>query len=75
MQLRDTTVWEMVKRGTKKIIMETTSVKFWGACFVGYLNYHIVIKKNEFDLFGMGAFLVLLGIREASDLIAAKKNP
>jgi len=72
MQLKETTVWEVINRGTKKIIMETTSVKFWGACFIGYLNYDIVVKKGAFDTFGIFAFLLLLGIREASDWLGKR---
>jgi hypothetical protein len=72
MQLKEMTVFEVVKRGIKKMIMETTSVKFWGAVFVGYLNYRIVIEKNSFDIFGMFSFLALLGIREAADYLGKK---
>lgn len=74
MNLKETTVGEVIKRGTKKMIMETTSVKFWGAVFVGYLNYTIVLKKDSFDIFGMFSFLALLGIREAADYLG-KKTP
>jgi len=72
MQLKDMTVWDVIKRGAKKVILETTSVKFWGACFMGYLNYDIVMKKQAFDIFGIFAFLALLGIREAADYLGKK---
>lgn len=73
MNLKEVTVREVIRRGTKKIIMETTSIKFWGAVFVGYLNYKIVLEKGSFDIFGMFSFLALLGIREAADYLG-KKN-
>ena len=72
MQLKEMSVGDIIKRGTKKVILETTSVKFWGACFIGYLNYDIVMKKGAFDTFGIFAFLLLLGIREASDWLGKK---
>lgn len=72
MNLKEVTVGEVIKRGTKKMIMETTSVKFWGAVFLGYLNYIIVIEKEAFDIFGMFSFLALLGIREAADYLGKK---
>jgi hypothetical protein len=72
MELKEMSVWDVIKRGTKKIILETTSVKFWGACFIGYLNYDIVMKKGAFDTFGIFAFLALLGIREAADYLGKK---
>lgn len=72
MQLKEMSVGDIIKRGTKKVILETTSVKFWGACFIGYLNYDIVMKKGAFDTFGIFAFLALLGIREAADYLGKK---
>lgn len=65
-------LWDVMKRGAKKVIIETTSVKFWGTCFIGYLNYDIVVRKGAFDTFGIFAFLLLLGIREASDWLGKK---
>jgi hypothetical protein len=74
MQIKEMTVWDVFKRGLKKVIIECASVKFWAAIFVGYANWHIIKSKDEFDLFGMGAFLVLLGIREAADLLQRKQG-
>lgn len=68
------TVGDVVKHGTKKVTLEMSSVKFWAAIFLGYLNYHIVITTGKFDLFGMMALLTLLGIREAADYLG-KKQP
>ncbi len=72
MQLKEMSVLDVIKRGIKKTITELTSVKFWGACFIGYLNYDIITKKSAFDSFGILAFLLLLGIREAADLMGKK---
>lgn len=72
MQLKEMTIWDVISRGVKKAIIEITSVKFWGTCFVGYLNYRIVIETKAFDLFGIICFLTLLGIREAKDLLDKK---
>lgn len=72
MQLKEMRVRDVAIRGMKKAIMEMTSVKFWGACFIGYLNYRIVMEKSAFDLFGIICFLTLLGIREAKDLLDKK---
>ena len=72
MQLKEMSLRDVLSRGTKKVILETTSVKFWGACFIGYLNYDIVMKKGAFDTFGIFAFLALLGIREAADYLGKK---
>jgi fucose permease len=72
MNLKGMTLRDVASRGIKKATAEITSVKFWGAVFIGYLNYTIVIKKEEFDVFGMFAFLALLGIREAADYLGKK---
>lgn len=72
MNLKEMSIKEVTIRGIKKAITEITSVKFWGAVFIGYLNYHIIMDKNEFDVFGMFSFLALLGIREASDYLGKK---
>jgi hypothetical protein len=74
MQIKDMTVMDTIKRGMKKIVIEAASVKFWGAVFLGYLNAHIVLADHKFDVFGMTAFLVLLGIREAADLLQQKNK-
>ena len=73
MQLKEMTVRDVAKHGFKKITLEGSSVKFWAACFMAFLNYDIVMKKGAFDTFGIFAFLALLGIREAADYLG-KKN-
>jgi hypothetical protein len=72
MQLKEITVGEIAKRGVKKIILECSSVKFWAAVFMGYMNYFIILEKKAFDMFGIFAFLTLLGIREAADYLGKK---
>ncbi len=72
MQLKEMTVIEVFNRGLKKTITECASVKFWAAIFIGYCNWHIIRTKQEFDLFGITALLMLLGIREGSDLLNRK---
>ena len=67
MRIRD-----VVSSRTKKIIIEVTSLKFWGIVFLGYLNAHVVLKDSKFDMFGMSAFLLALGIREAADVFQQK---
>jgi hypothetical protein len=74
MQIKEMTVGDVFKRGVKKIIMECASVKFWGAIFLGFANWHIIHDENKFDVFGITAFLVLLGIREAADLLQRKED-
>jgi hypothetical protein len=74
MQLKEMSVGSVIKHGIKKVILETSSVKFWAACFMAYLNYDLVMKKQAFDTFGIFAFLALLGIREAADYLG-KKTP
>ena len=74
MQFKEMTVCEVFKRGVKKVTMECASVKFWGAIFLGYANWHIIKEDNKFDIFGITAFLVLLGIREAADLLQRKQE-
>ena len=72
MQLKEMSVKEVFDRSLKKSIIECGSVKFWAAIFIGYCNWHIIKTKGEFDLFGMAALLMLLGIREGSDLLNRK---
>ncbi len=72
MQLKEMTVLDTAKRGVKKIMIEFFSIKFWAAVYLGYANWHIIREDNKFDLFGMSAFLLLLGVREASDLLNRK---
>ena len=72
MNLKEMSVMDTVKRGIKKVVIEAASVKFWGAVFLGYLNAHIILADHRCDVFLMTAFLVLLGIREAADLLQQK---
>jgi len=74
MNLKEMTVWEVVKRGIKKVVMECASVKFWAAIACAYANWHIIKNKFEFDMFGVVTFCVLLGIREAADLLQQKQK-
>ncbi len=74
MQIKGMSIGDVFKRGIKKVIIECASVKFWGAIFLGYANWHIIKEDNKFDIFGITAFLVLLGIREAADLLGQKKQ-
>jgi hypothetical protein len=71
--LKDMSVWETMKWRFKKVIIELTSLKFWGTVFLGYLNYHFVFSEKRFDLFGMMAFLALLGIRQAGKFLEQKQ--
>ena len=72
MQLKQMSVWDVMKHGIKKAFLEASSVKFWGACFMAYLNFDLVMKNKAFDTFGIFAFLALLGIREAADYLGKK---
>ncbi len=73
MALKDMSVLETVKWRFKKVLIEITSVKFWGTVFLGYLNFHFVFTEKRFDLFGMMAFLTLLGIRQAGKFLEQKQ--
>ena len=74
MKLSKMSVKQVSARGLKKLISELTSVKFWAACFIGYLNYDLVMETGKFDTFGIMAFLALLGIREISDFASKKEE-
>ena len=72
--LASMTVWDVFKRGVKKVIMECASVKFWAACACGYANWHIISVEHKADLFLVTTFCVLIGIREAADLLQRKQS-
>ena len=72
MKLKDMSIKDVVSGRIKKIILEVTSLKFWGIVFLGYLNAHITMTDHKFDLFGMVAFLTAIGLREAADLLQQK---
>ena len=73
MALKDMTAWDVLTWRFKKVVIELTSVKFWGTVFLGYLNFHFVFTEKRFDLFGMMAFLTLLGIRQAGKFLEQKQ--
>ncbi len=74
MALKDMTIKDTLRWRVKKVIIEATSVKFWGTVFLGYLNAHLIFSEKRFDLFGMMAFLALLGIRQAGKFLEQKQN-
>jgi hypothetical protein len=70
--LTQMTVWDTIKRGVKKVIMECASVQFWAAIACAYANWHIISAEHKFDLFGVSTFCVLIGIRQASSIFEKK---
>lgn len=70
--LKDMTVWDVFKRGVKKVLMECASVQFWAAIACAYANWHIIRDQDKFDLFGVSTFCVLIGIRQASSIFEKK---
>ncbi len=72
MQLKEMSYRDVIGRGVKKTIIEITSVKFWGAVFLAWLNAHIILADHKADAFLLFAFLALLGIREATDYLDKK---
>ncbi len=73
MALKDMSILDVLTCRFKKIMIEITSVKFWGTVFLGYLNAHFVFSEKRFDLFGMMSFLALLGIRQAAKFLEQKQ--
>ena len=62
------TVWQVVKRGVKKFLMELTSVKFLGLVFIGFLMYRRILDGS----LGLMGMLAILGIREGMEFIQSK---
>lgn len=58
--LKETSTWEITKRGLKKLLTEATSVKFLLLVFVCLGIWQKFIS----DTVGLGAALVIVGIRE-----------
>lgn len=69
MKLAETSIRNVFSHSFKKLILESVSVKFWAAVFIGYLNYYIITTQNKFDPFGMMMFCLTLGIRETADFL------
>ncbi len=74
MQLKEMSYRDVIGRGVKKTITEITSVKFWAAIFLAWLNAHIILTDHKADAFLLFSFLALLGIREGFDYLG-KKQP
>ena len=66
--LNTITVWQVVKRGVKKFLMELTSVKFLGLVFIGFLTYRRILDGS----LGLMGMLAILGIREGMEFIQSK---
>lgn len=66
--LNTITVWQVVKRGVKKLLMELTSVKFLGLVFIGVLTYRRILDGS----LGLMGMLAILGIREGMEFIQSK---
>ncbi len=75
MKIKEMTIRDVLSSRAKKIIIEVTSLKFWGILFLAYLNAHITLADHKFDLFGISAFLAAIGIREAADIFQQKAKP
>jgi len=72
MHLNELQIKDVCKNWFKKLVIETSSIKFWAAVYLGYLNYHIIIETGRFDVFGISAFLGCIGIREIADFYKDK---
>lgn len=70
--LKEMSVWDVFKRGVKKVMMECASVQFWGACACAYANWHIISAEHRADPFLVTTFCVLIGIRQASSIFEKK---
>ncbi len=75
MKIEDLTIATTFKNGVKILIIKLFSVKVWAAIFLAYMNVHIIYEEHRFDLFGITAFLLCLGIREAADYLQRVKQP
>jgi len=75
MKIKEMRIRDVLVSRVKKIIIEVTSLKFWGILFLAYLNAHLVFESKKFDMFGMSAFLLAIGIREAADIFQQKAKP
>lgn len=58
--LNSSSIWRVLCRGIKKMIVEITSVKFW---LLGFICFGIS-QKFIADTVGLGSALLLIGIRE-----------
>lgn len=66
--IENTSIIGILKRGVKKILMELTSVKFFLLAFMGLSTWFGKIEP----LYGIPAMLLLVGIKEGAEILQTK---
>lgn len=59
----------ILSRGVKKMTVELTSVKFLLLIFLGYVTVKYLVKESTLLGIGVGAMLLLVGIKEGAESI------
>ena len=64
--LQETSIRQVIRRGLKKIIIELTSVKFLLLVFLGLATWSGKVEP----LYGIPAMLLLVGIKEGAEVVS-----
>jgi hypothetical protein len=72
LDLEKLSVMDVVKRGFKKMLVELTSVKFLLLVFIAYLTAQHLCKDSTLLMIGVGAMLLLVGIKEGVEILKGK---